>query len=221
MADKKTKAASESVERIVITKPNLPILEFEVIGTAPYVQHAFGQKARNEIRETQEAGSKARKGKKKEARNFEADFEQAKHTSTEGWLGIPAPAFRNAMIDACRLVGYKMTHARISLFILPDGFDRDDYTPLVKINGGVPEIHISPVRLATGVASLASRPMWPHWSAKVKIQYDGDQFTPTDVGNLLERAGLQVGIGEGRPFSKKSNGVGWGTFKLKEGQDNA
>jgi len=39
------------------------------------------------------------------------------------------------------------------------------------------------------------------------------------VTNLLSRVGMQVGIGEGRPFSKNSAGMGWGTFEL-EGSKN-
>ena len=35
-----------------------------------------------------------------------------------------------------------------------------------------------------------------------------------EVRNLLVRAGVQVGIGEGRPYSKKSYGMGWGTFEV-------
>jgi len=36
--------------------------------------------------------------------------------------------------------------------------------------------------------------------------------------NLLHRAGLQVGIMEGRPDSKDSCGCGWGTFKIANGK---
>jgi hypothetical protein len=57
--------------------------------------------------------------------------------------------------------------------------------------------------------------MWrPGWEAKVRIRFDGDQFTLTDVTNLLMRVGLQVGIGEGRPDSKMSTGMGWGMFEV-------
>jgi hypothetical protein len=48
----------------------------------------------------------------------------------------------------------------------------------------------------------------------VRVQYDADQFTATDAANLMTRVGAQVGIGEGRPDSKMSAGMGWGTFKL-------
>jgi hypothetical protein len=43
-----------------------------------------------------------------------------------------------------------------------------------------------------------------------------DQFTPEDVANLMARVGMQVGIGEGRPDSKNSAGMGWGLFKIAD-----
>ena len=52
----------------------------------------------------------------------------------------------------------------------------------------------------------------------MRVRFDADQFTLTDVANLLMRVGMQVGIGEGRPFSKNSNGMGWGLFDLKNGK---
>jgi hypothetical protein len=56
--------------------------------------------------------------------------------------------------------------------------------------------------------------MWRQWTSKVRVAYDADQFTLQDVTNLMSRVGLQVGIGEGRPDSRDSAGLGWGTFKL-------
>jgi hypothetical protein len=58
------------------------------------------------------------------------------------------------------------------------------------------------------------RPLWRKWSADVRIRFDEDQFALIDVTNLLARAGVQVGIGEGRPNSRMSPGIGWGTFEI-------
>ena len=162
----------------------------------------------------QAAGSQAQSKKPRDPKDFEKLFKDAAHRSTEGWYGIPAPAFRSAMIDACRLVGFKMTYAKLSVFIQPDGFDEQDGTPLVKMHGGEPERHEAAVRNATGVIDTRVRPMWREWSAVVTVRWDDDQFSLSDVANLLERAGMQVGIGEGRPNSKKSHGQGWGTFHV-------
>lgn len=198
---------------VVIRPPNIQTLEFTIRGTAPYVQHKFSEKARKEMLAKQTDATQKSK-RKKDPRDIDAEFRAATHYASEGWIGIPAPAFRAAMIDACRLVGFKMTVAKLSVFIEPDGFDADDGSPLVKLIADEPERSEMAARLETGVAMVTIRPMWRTWSAKPKVRYDADQFSATDVTNLLSRAGLQVGIGEGRPNSKKSNGMGWGTFDV-------
>jgi hypothetical protein len=203
------------IEKVVITPPRMQIAELTIRGFAPYVQHAFSQKAQTQIEETQRAGTQARSRKKRSARDFEADYKAAQHRSKEGWLGIPSPAFRNAMIDACRLVGFVMTKAKLSVFVLADGWDAEDGGGLVRITEGEPRIHKSWGRNANGGADLRWRPMWEEgWGAKVRVRWDLDQFSASDVFNLMCRAGLQVGIGEGRPSSPNSNGLDWGLFEV-------
>lgn len=205
----------QTQENVTIKAPSIVKAKFKIVGTAPYVQLRFSEKAINTMIEKHKLGSQANKKKAKEARDFDADFESAKHISTDGWCGIPASAFRNGLISACRLVGFKMTLAKLSVFVEGDGFDRVDAVPLIKIDG-TPEPHIMHARNATGVCDIRVRAkFWP-WSADVNVSYDSDQFTATDVANLLLRVGQQVGIGEGRPDSKNSGGMGWGTFTLAE-----
>ena len=63
--------------------------------------------------------------------------------------------------------------------------------------------------------SVVVRPMWREgWTAVLRIRFDADILSPADVANLIMRVGEQVGIGEGRPDSKMSCGVGWGTFEI-------
>lgn len=204
-------------KQVVISAPNIITVGIKIIGTAPYVQHAFGEKSRRQMLDKQQAGSTAKGKKVRIARDIEDDYKQAMHLDEKGRHGIPAPAFRSAMISACRLVGFQMTKAKLSVFVKPDCFDAKDGTPLVLLEGD-PEMHQAAVRLETGVASISVRPMWREWSATVRVSFDGDQFTVTDIYNLLARAGMQVGIGEGRPDSKKSHGMGWGTFELEAQQ---
>lgn len=199
---------------ITIAPPNLQEAIFTIRGNAPFVQAKFSLKARAMMRDKMLAGSTAAKGRKREARDFEDDYKQAQHISTEGWNGIPAPAFRQALISACRVCGFQMTKAKLSVFVIQDGIDADG-TPLVRIYGDHEPLE-STVRNATGVADIRVRPIWKEWSARVHVRYDGDQFTLDDVSNLMARAGLQVGIGEGRPDSKASTGQGWGTFDIEK-----
>ena len=199
---------------VQISAPKIETAEFRISGTAPLVQLRFSQKAMGMMMDKMAAGSTAKGKKVREARDFDQDMKDAQHVSTEGWVGIPASAFRQAIISACRLVGFKMTLAKLSVFVVADGFDSVDGIPLIKLDAGDPERLDMAVRNATGVADIRIRPMWREWGAKVRIRYDSDQFTLQDVTNLMARVGAQVGIGEGRPDSKASAGLGWGTFEI-------
>jgi hypothetical protein len=178
------------------------------------MQARFSAKAMQAMKAKHEAGSTAKKGTKREPRDFDEDFRQAMHISTDGWIGVPAAAFRNACIDVCRMVGFKMTHARMSIFAEADGNDVVDGQPLIKLDAPEPEKTEMATRNATGVCDIRVRPMWRKWRIHVTFRYDADQFTQSDVINLVARAGEQIGIGEGRPYSKQSNGMGYGTFKI-------
>lgn len=203
-------------QKINIKAPNFQTIEIEIEGTSPYVQNRFSNKVENELKEKMKAGSTTRSKKERTARDFDQDCINAQYISAENWHGMPAAAFRNACIDVCRMVGFKMTHAKMSIFIEADGYDKVNATPLIKIIGKYPERLDLPVRNATGVVDIRARPVWREWSAKIRIRFDADQFTEIDIINLLSRAGQQVGIGEGRPYSKSSNGLGYGMFKIKE-----
>ena len=199
----------------VIIRPLQEItVGFFLRGTAPYMQCRFSQKAITKIQETHEAGQQNRAKRTRTPRDFEDDYQNAMHKFADGTCGIPCSAFRNALISTCRLVGFKMTIAKLSIFIDKDGLDVVDDTPLVRILG-TPEQSILPVRNATGVIDLRVRPLWKEWGAKLRIRFDNEQFSVQDVSNLLVRAGRQVGIGEGRPDSRDSNGIEYGLFTVE------
>jgi hypothetical protein len=203
-------------KEVLIKAPSFKTAEFLIIGNAPMVQCAFPQKAKEQMKAKQEAGSQAKKGKMREAKNFQECYEQSQHISKEGWNGIPASAFRNGMVSACRIVNFKMTLAKMGIFIEADGFDRNDGTPLAKITKGKPHYVEHSVRLETGVTDIRARAMFDEgWEALIRVKFDADMFSLEDISNLFMRLGTQVGIGEGRPDSKKSSGMGWGTFDLK------
>lgn len=212
-------AAHGAFRSLAVSPPNLACVPVRIRGIAPLVINAFPRKAREAMRDAQMAGSQAKKGKKREPKDFDLCFEEAKHVSTEGWCGIAAAAFRQGMISACRLVGFKMTHAKLGVWVQADGFDRQDGTALVRILAGEPRKVEHPVINASGVADIRSRPMWdPGWEAVVQVEFDQDMFTAGDVLNLMARVGRQVGVGEGRPSSKNSAGQGWGLFELVVGE---
>lgn len=210
------KKADDSI--VSIQPANMVTTTIRIRGTSPYVQEAFSFKTREEIKRKMETPAAEQKGKKGRAlRNYADEFEQAQHKSVAGWNGIPCTAIRRAMVDACRTVNVVMVTAKMALFILPDGFDVADGTPLVRLHSATgPERLELAVRNANGSVDIRVRPMWREWYADVQIRFDADMITPQSVVNLLDRAGQQVGIGAGRPFSKMSVGLGWGTFTVDQ-----
>jgi hypothetical protein len=209
------KAPTQSV--VSISAPKIQTATFRLIGTSPFVQARFSAKAKQAMMAKMAAGSTARGKKIRDARDFDQDCKDAMHIGIDGRPGVPAGAFRNAMISACRLVGFKMTMAKLSVFVEADTFDAVDGVPLVHINGDWERLDMH-TRNATGVVDIRVRPMWREWWMDLRVKFDEDQFTLTDVSNLLMRAGVQVGIGEGRHDSKSSTGLGFGCFKI-EGAD--
>lgn len=202
-------------ETVAVKPLRMRILKLRIRGTAPYMQLRFSQKAMNTMMETMMAGTQAKSKKKREPRDFDEDYKQAFHRLPDGSAGIPASSIRAGCISACRMVGFKMTHAKLSIFIEADGFDVVDGLPLIRIHG-TPEKTIMPVRNANGAADLRVRPMWREWYADIRVRFDEDQFSATDAVNLIARVGAQVGLGEGRPDSKESCGLGYGTFEIEQ-----
>jgi len=215
MAGKKATTETTGGTQITVTAPRFQTAVFRIRGTSPYVQNKFSEKAKQQMKGKQEAGQQGKKGRAKDPKDFQACYEAAKYKSADGWFGIPASTFRNAMISACKIVGFAMTRAKLSVFTEADGFDPNDGTPLVRIAKGEPHYAEHCVRNETGVCDIRPRPMWDAgWEADVRVRFDLDQFSLQDVTNLMVRVGMQVGIGEGRPDSKKSAGMGWGMFEV-------
>jgi hypothetical protein len=204
----------------VIVPANIVSTVIKIVGTAPFVQNKFSQKSKEKMMGDMATKSVDKKAKSaRPPRNYDDDFIACQHKSVAGWNGIPAAALRAAMIDACRTVNLPMTKAKMSVFVVPDGFDEEDGTPLVRLHSDTPpERSEQHVRNDNGGADIRIRAMWRKWSADVPLEFDADMISGDSVINLLDRAGRQVGIGEGRPFSKSSVGQGWGTFTVEGGK---
>lgn len=198
-------------ENCVISPPKFGVVDFIIEGTAPLVVERFSKKM--DLMMKMAEGPSAKNKKERSARDYDKECEDARYRAAESWEGMNAAAFRAAMISACRLVGFKMTLAKLSAFIEADGFDVNDGIPLVRIYGES-HTYTAHTRNATGVVDIRSRPMYRQWASKLRIRFDTDQFKMVDVLNLVSRCGMQVGIGAGRPDSKASAGCGFGLFQV-------
>lgn len=204
--------------KITVMEPNFELIKFRLVGTAPIMTHKFDQKHINLIRERQT--SQEAVSRKRSPKDYEAEYNGARYVSTEGWDGFNVMAIKTAMVNACRYVdGLPMTKAKGLFFVKSQGFDQISGTPLVEIKGCNPIHDTRPVRLESGVTDLRNRPRYDNWYADIVIEYDADQMTANDVANLLNRAGRQVGLCEGRPGSTNSMGIGFGTFAIQGSVD--
>jgi hypothetical protein len=206
--------ATVTEKNISIKPPNFGQAVFEIRGAAPLVIHRFSSKTKLQMKEKMETGKAASSKKNRDAKSTDDLFAESRYRSAKGWDGFHAGAIRNAMISACRLVGFKMTLAKMSVFVEPDGWDASEpQIPLIRIYGDAVKQE-DMARVETGQPYVTVRAAYHDWSAKIKIRWDADQFTAADVSSLLSRVGMQVGIGEGRPDSKNSAGMGWGLFTV-------
>lgn len=202
------------VHQVLISSPNFQQTIVKIIGTAPFVMNRMSSENRQKMIDKQMEGGRSKKGQMRQPKDFDKLYKGTMHVSTDGWYGIPAAAFRNAMVSACRTVGFQMTRAKLCLFIVHDGIDAEDGQPLVKLNGN-PARRDWAVKLANGSTDIIPRAFFDEWWANIHLKWDADQFSATDVINLLARVGVQVGVGAGRPDSKNSTGMGWGTFEVQ------
>ena len=217
---KKTTASDGGIG---IEAPNIREITFRIRGTAPYVQLRFSQKQRNKIRMEQEGGTLDKSSRKKhDPKNFDGLYEEAMYRSEDGRRGINAMSFKRAMVAACRITKMDMKRAKLCVFVVPDGEDEFEQIPLVFFTKGEPEYREDICRNANGNPDLRVRALWrAGWEANLRVRYDADVLTESGIANLLTRAGFQVGIGEGRPDSTKSDGagMGWGTFEIVPGEN--
>jgi hypothetical protein len=161
-----------------------------------------------------EEGKSASSKRKRDPQSTDQLFQEARYISEEGWDGFHAGSIRAAMISACRLVDFKMTLAKLSIFVKQNGRDaQEPQIPLIRIYGDAVKQE-DMARVDNGNPYITVRAAYYDWKAKFVMRWDNDQFSIQDVTNLLHRVGEQVGIGEGRPGSPNSAGMGWGTFTV-------
>lgn len=210
--------AAAPPRRALISAPNFDTLTFhvEAVDGVPLVIHRFSAKTKAQMKQKMETGKAAGNKKNREAKATDDLYQEARYISPDGWDGFNASGVRAAMISACRLVGFKMTLAKLSVFVEADGVDATEpQIPLIRIEGN-PVKQEDMARVDNGQPYVTVRAAYHNWKAAIRIRYDMDQFTGEDVANLMNRVGQQVGLGEGRPDSKNSAGMGWGLFKFQK-----
>ena len=122
------------------------------------------------MKQKMEEGKSSSSKKNREAQDFDNKFNEARYISKDGWDGFHAASIRNAMISACRLVNFKMTLAKLSIFVIADGWDKiEPQIPLIRIIGK-PTKQEDMARVETGQPYVTVRAAYHDWSARVRIR---------------------------------------------------
>ena len=223
VVDKDTIKEAEGKIAVVIAAPAFKMAQFVIRGDSPFVQLRFSQKQRAKMHADHGEGEKEVKTKKaREPKDFDGLYQDAMYMGHTGKRGLNMMSFKKAMVAACRLTTLNMKMAKMSFFIQPDDYDVSDEIPLVLFTKGEPHYCEHITRNANGMPDLRVRAMWDAgWECVLRVKYDSEILSLQSVTNLLIRGGAQVGIGEGRPDSTKSDGagMGWGTFEVLEASE--
>lgn len=203
MAAKKKQDAPEGA---VMKLPSMDIrvAEVPIAGLSSLIVHAWGEKAKRQMREKQQKLAKMAR----DAKDPQADFEGSKYLDATGKDCVPSGAFRNAIVSSGRFAeGVPMTRIRGALFFV------DDLVPLkfgkcvmredmVRVGGKGP---------GTGTADLRYRAEYQDWSAVLRVEYNASIVSLEQFMNLISLAGFSVGICEWRP---EKNGQ-YGRFAIR------
>lgn len=183
--------------------------EIPLVGVTPLIPHKWSEKALRMMREKQ-SGSTVKA--KKDPKVPEEEAEAATYRLDDGRPGMPATAFKAAIVDACTLFqGFPTTRARKCFFVAGEGADQ-----LVPI-GGDSYIREDTPRNATGVCDLRYRRcFWP-WSTVLTVSFLPSQIDLGSVLSLVDAAGLG-GVGDWRPSAPKSKTGTFGRFGVDHGQ---
>jgi hypothetical protein len=194
-----------------------------IIGITPVIPHKWSEKAIGMM----EAKQFGLPQSKREAKNPEDDAEASMYRLAAapedagrypyGYPGMPATAFKAAMVSACRFFeGLPMTSGRLLIFVQGEGPDQ-----LVRLTG-VEQMRRDLPRNATGVVDLRFRTQLlagvdgvEPWRAVLPVTFPASLITADSILALVDAAGRN-GVGDWRPGSPKSNTGVFGTFRVDD-----
>jgi hypothetical protein len=180
-----------------------------IIGVTPLIAHKWAEKSKNMMLEKQQ--TKARPVK--EFRVPEDDFNAARYRLSDGSDGMPATAFKAAIVHAARLhTGITQVALKQMLIVIGDGTDENG-DQLVRISYDDLKMRTDTPRNSGGTADLRFRPQYDGWSAMLQIVVVSGQLDEESLLALVDAAGMG-GVGDWRPTSPKSATGSYGTFRV-------
>lgn len=209
-AKKKTEPVADTP--LVVTLPQLLIerITVHLEGDSPLVSHAWSEKAKQMMRDTQQKRAKNAREPKVPFDDYAGSLywlsERPERPTpadvVAGRFGLPSIGFKRAAVDACsHISGVTKVEARGAFHVVGE---------FVEIHGE-PRMREDMVRVGMGSADMRYRAEFFPWSADLTLRYNRNVLSADQIVNLLNTAGFAIGIGENRP---QRNGS-WGLFHVE------
>ena len=194
----------ESDNKIVVQSLNVKAMTVIVQGVegSSFISHRLAPESVSSFT-SRETG----KSKKKELRDYDAEYESCFYYTEDGKHGIPAAAFMSAMLQACTDLEVAKTQIKRNVKLLGDIFEIENSTPKRRVD--------NPRRSGmNSTPDVRHRPEFYDWECELMVQFNASNVTPDQIINLINHAGFSVGVGDWRPSAPKSSG-NHGMFKVK------
>jgi hypothetical protein len=180
----------------------------DIQGLTPLIPHKWAEKSLEMMRQKQ-FGNTVRPARV--PKNPEEEAHAATYWLDDGRPGMPAVAFKAAMVGACRnFEGLPMTQAKTLFFVEGEGVEQ-----LVPVEGPLSMREDTP-RNANGTVDLRYRNAIFPWRASIRVRFLASRIDATSVIALLDAAG-RGGVGDWRPAAPKSNTGSYGQWRVVDG----
>lgn len=198
------------METITIPAMDLRRVRFRIVGLTPYVSQAWSERRVAEIEARQSTAARGRP--RKSGRDPEKDFRESIHHTPDGHPGVPAAAFKSCAYAAAPMVDLERTRVK---------------TVRVESQGGVVPIVGSEPRMRRDMRPLTNGHMDPvyraeyfPWRVRLAVVFNAALLSAAQIVNLYRVAGFHIGVGEGRPGSKRGScALDLGTFDVAMDED--
>lgn len=178
-----------------------------IIGRTPLIIHKWSEKAKKMMPGHPEKSSVK---VKKEVRQPKEEAEACLYRLGKT-IGMPATAFKAALVGACRLFeAPTMVEAKQLLFVEGEGPEQ-----LVEIHFKNKELREDTPRISQGKADLRYRYYLMDWWAELAVRFIPDLISLESVISIADAAG-RGGVGDWRPSSPKSCTGTYGTWGVDD-----
>ena len=217
-------AAKKEKETIAIKPLRIKRIPIRIVGDSPIIIHAWSEKAKKEMLDTQQGNNKTKKKPTKlpfddfaralywltpmpEIEWYDEQLGEKRMIVTEevfdeavkngARFGFPANSFKLAANSAAYRLGWvkNQMELRGSYFL-----NAEDGSELAEIKGSVPVCREDMVKVGMGSADLRYRPIFENWYCDMILEYnESGSMKLNDILSCLNAGGYACGAGEWRP----------------------